>query len=49
MFGNLGMGELLIIFLIVLLLFGSKRLPDLAKGIGHAIKVFKDEINGIRK
>ncbi len=42
MLPNVGMGELVVILLIVLLLFGSKRLPDVAKGLGRSIKAFKD-------
>lgn len=38
---NLGMPELLILLAIVLLLFGSTRLPKLAKGLGQSIKEFK--------
>jgi sec-independent protein translocase protein TatA len=44
--GNLGGGDLLIILAIALLLFGAKRLPELAKGMGSAVKEFhkaKDE------
>jgi sec-independent protein translocase protein TatA len=41
MFGGLGMQELLVIFLIVLLLFGAKRIPDIAKGLGRGISDFK--------
>ena len=44
--GNLGGGDLLIILAIALLLFGAKRLPELAKGMGQAVKEFnkaKDE------
>jgi sec-independent protein translocase protein TatA len=38
---NLGVPELLIIAVIVLLLFGAKRLPEMGKGIGEGIKNFK--------
>ena len=40
MFG-IGMGELLVILLIVLLLFGAKKVPDLAKGLGAALREFR--------
>ncbi len=39
---RLGVPELLIILLIVILIFGANRLPDLGKGIGRGIKNFKD-------
>jgi sec-independent protein translocase protein TatA len=39
--GPIGMNELLIILLIVILLFGAKKIPDLAKGLGQGIKEFK--------
>ena len=42
MFG-LGPGELIVIFLIVFLLFGPKALPEIAKGLGQAIRAFKKE------
>lgn len=42
MIGSLGMPELLIIFLVILLLFGAKRLPELARGLGRGIREFKD-------
>ena len=42
MFGSLGVPELLLILLIILLLFGSNRLPDLAKGLGKGIRNFKE-------
>lgn len=45
MFPNLGMGELVVILFIVLLLFGAKRLPDVAKSIGRSVKSFKDGIS----
>lgn len=44
--GRFGMGELLIILAIVVLLFGAKRLPELASGMGKAIKNFKRGVEG---
>lgn len=41
MFGGIGIQELLVIFLIVLLLFGAKRIPDIAQGLGRGIRDFK--------
>jgi len=38
---NLGFGEVLVILLIILILFGPSKLPELAKGMGNAIKEFK--------
>lgn len=44
-FGKLGITEILIILIIVLLLFGGKKIPELMRGIGKGIKEFKDGIN----
>jgi sec-independent protein translocase protein TatA len=41
---NLGSGEVLLIFLGILLLFGAKKLPELAKGLGKGINEFKDAL-----
>ena len=38
---NIGMPELIVIFLVVLLLFGAKRLPEIGNALGKAIKEFK--------
>ena len=47
MFGSFGAGEVVIIALIVLLLFGGKKIPELMKGIGKGVKSFKDGVKGI--
>lgn len=47
LFQSLGMGEIIIIALIVLLLFGGKKIPELMKGIGKGVKNFKDGVKGI--
>ncbi|PYQ34317.1 MAG: twin-arginine translocase TatA/TatE family subunit [Acidobacteria bacterium] len=44
--GRLGVPELLIILLIVLVIFGASRLPQLGKGIGQGLKNFKESIKG---
>lgn len=41
------MQEILIIALIVLLLFGGKKIPEMMKGMGRGVKSFKDGMNGI--
>jgi len=38
---NLGFQELLVIFLLVVILFGAKKLPELARGIGQALREFR--------
>lgn len=38
---NLGGGEVILIFAVILLLFGARKLPELAKGLGQGIKEFK--------
>lgn len=48
-FGSIGMPELLIILLVVLLLFGAKRLPELARGLGKGIREFKDATKQVEK
>jgi sec-independent protein translocase protein TatA len=48
MFG-LGYQELLIILVIVLILFGAQRLPDLARSLGSSVKEFKKGVNELQK
>lgn len=47
--GNLGGGELILIALVILLLFGGKKIPELMKGLGKGVKSFKDGMNEIEK
>ena len=44
--GNLGVPELLIIFVIILLLFGTSKIPQLGKGLGEAIRNFREGLRG---
>ncbi len=44
MFGSLGMGELLVILVIVVLIFGVNKIPQLGKGLGEGIKNFKSAL-----
>jgi sec-independent protein translocase protein TatA len=46
MFSSLGLPELLVILLIVIIIFGASKLPQLGKGIGQGLKNFKDSIKG---
>ena len=43
--GGIGWGELLLIVLAILLLFGGKKLPELMRGMGKGVKEFKDAMN----
>ena len=49
MFGNLGAGEIILIVLVVLLLFGAKKIPELARGIGKGMSEFKKGIKDVEK
>ena len=43
----LGTWEIIVIVLVVLLLFGGKKIPELMKGLGKGVKSFKDGMNGV--
>lgn len=45
--GNIGTGEIIIIALIVLLLFGGAKIPELMKGLGKGVKSFKDGLKEV--
>lgn len=47
--GVIGMWEVVIIALIVLLLFGGKKIPELMKGLGKGVKSFKEGLNEVEK
>lgn len=48
-FLNMGGGEIMLILAVVLLLFGGKRLPELARGLGKGIRDFKDASEGVKR
>ena len=43
---GLGTSEIVVIVLIVVLLFGAKKIPELMRGVGKGVKEFKDAVNG---
>lgn len=47
--GNIGVTELLIIALVVLLLFGGKKIPELMQGLGKGVRSFKEGINEVKE
>lgn len=49
MFSGIGIPELLIIFLIVLLFFGAKRLPEIGGSLGKGIREFKDSLTDVEE
>ena len=46
---NIGLPELLVVLVIVLLLFGAKRLPEIARGLGKSIQEFKKGVKDIER
>lgn len=49
MFGGLGMTELIIILIIILIIFGAGKLPEIGSGVGKAIKNFKGALSDSEK
>ena len=47
LFLNLGAGEIVLIALVVLLLFGGKKIPELKKGLGKGVRNFKDGLKDV--
>lgn len=48
-FQNLGLPEIIIISLVILLLFGGKKIPELMKGVGKGVRSFKDGMKEVEK
>ena len=44
---NLGTGEIIVIVLVIMLLFGGKKIPELMKGVGKGVKSFKQGLNEV--
>lgn len=49
MLPNVGFGEIALIFTIGLLLFGGDKLPKVARGLGEALRAFRDELNSVKR
>ncbi|HLG32594.1 MAG TPA: twin-arginine translocase TatA/TatE family subunit [Ignavibacteriaceae bacterium] len=49
MFGNLGAGEIILILLVILILFGAKKIPELARGIGKGMSEFKKGLKDVEE
>ncbi|HEX5170376.1 MAG TPA: twin-arginine translocase TatA/TatE family subunit [Cyclobacteriaceae bacterium] len=49
LFGMPGMGEWVLIGLVVLIFFGAKKIPEFAKGLGKGIREFKDAVSDVKK
>jgi sec-independent protein translocase protein TatA len=47
--GPLGFNEIMVILIIVLLLFGGKKIPELMRGLGRGVREFQDAKNNVRK
>ena len=44
---NIGAGEIIIVALVILLIFGGKKIPELMKGLGKGVKSFKEGLNEV--
>lgn len=47
--GNLGAGEIVLIALVILLLFGGRKIPELMRGLGKGVKSFKQGLNEVEE
>ena len=46
--GNFGIWEILLLLLVVMLVFGPKRLPEMGRSLGRGMREFKDSVSGLR-
>ena len=49
MFGSLGAGEIVLIVIAILILFGAKKIPEFAKGIGKGMREFKNAVKEVEE
>jgi sec-independent protein translocase protein TatA len=49
MLGGIGTWEILVIFLVLLLLFGAKRIPEIARGLGKGVTEFKNAVRDVKE
>ena len=49
MLGNIGMPELLVIFLFILIFFGAKKIPEIAKGLGQGMREFRRAMKDVEE
>jgi len=47
MFGNIGWGEVIIIMIVILLLFGARRIPEVMRSLGQGVREFKKSLNEV--
>jgi sec-independent protein translocase protein TatA len=47
MFGNIGWGEVIIIMIVILLLFGARRIPEVMRSLGQGVREFKKSMNEV--
>jgi sec-independent protein translocase protein TatA len=48
MFRNFGTGEIILILVVIMLLFGARRMPDAARSLGRSLRIFKSETKALR-
>ena len=49
MFRNFGTGEIILILVVIMILFGAKRMPDAARSLGRSLRIFKSETKALHE